>query len=122
MAKKKIPKKIAGFKIPKVLRKNSLLKSLVGTAGGRQLVAEALVAAAGAAAAALVASQSTEGHGKGGKSALVNGSEDGLEAVQRALKEGVAALTDVLGKAAQSAIGVAKDHKPDKAARSATTH
>jgi hypothetical protein len=121
MAKKKIPKKIAGFKIPKVLRKNSLLKSLLGTAGGRQIVADALVAAAGAAAAALVAYQATGGTGGRRKTSIAEASEDGLDAVQRALKDAAAALTNVLGSAAQSALGVEKDRKSDKGG-SATTH
>jgi hypothetical protein len=118
---KKIPKKIAGFKIPKVLRKNSLLKSLLGTAGGRQIVADALVAAAGAAAAALVASQAADRTGGRRKTSITEASEDGLEAVQRALKDAAAALTNVLGSGARSALGVEKNHKSDKG-RAATTH
>jgi hypothetical protein len=58
MAKKpktKTPKTIAGFKVPKSLRKAGLLDALVGTPGGRKLLGDALVAAAGAAAAALAA-------------------------------------------------------------------
>ena len=48
----KVPKKIAGVRVPKVFRKSSLLKGLLNTPAGRKLVAEALVAAAGAAAGA----------------------------------------------------------------------
>ncbi|MDB5512345.1 MAG: hypothetical protein JWR08_1828 [Enterovirga sp.] len=58
MAKKpktKTPKTIAGFKVPKSLRKAGLLDALVGTPAGRKLLGDALVAAAGAAAAALAA-------------------------------------------------------------------
>ena len=105
MAKKKIPKKIAGIKIPKVLRKNSLLKSLIGTAAGRQIAADALVAAAGAAAAALVASRAASGSGSGRKSSIVDASEEGLEIVQRALKDAANAMTKVLSDAAHAAMG-----------------
>ena len=119
MAKRKIPKKIAGVKIPKVLRKNSLLKGLIGTAAGRQIAADALVAAAGAAAAALVASQTASGSkGSGRMSSIVDGSEEGIEIVQRALKDAANAMTKVLSDAAQAAMGgddirdVGKDRRP----------
>jgi hypothetical protein len=122
MAKKKIPKKIAGIKIPKVLRKNSLLKSLVGTAAGRQIVADALKAAAGAAAAALVASRMSEGSkGRDRKSGIAEASEDGIEIVQRALKDAADAMTEVLGKAAQAAMGH-EERNTGKHRRAVTTH
>jgi hypothetical protein len=122
VAKKKIPKKIAGVKIPKVLRKNSLLKSLIGTSAGRQIAADALVAAAGAAAAALVASQAASGSkGSGRKSSIVEASEDGLEIVQRALKEAANAMTKVISDAAQAAMGGDDDRSAGKNRRP-TTH
>jgi hypothetical protein len=61
MAKKqKVPKRVAGVKLPKALRKSGLAKSLLGTAVGRQLLADALIAAAGAAAAVLVKDKGAE--------------------------------------------------------------
>ncbi|RWX20164.1 hypothetical protein EHI42_01795 [Rhizobium hidalgonense] len=55
MAKKNsIPKKIAGYKVPKALRKSSLINGLLGSDVGRGILANALTAAAGAAAAVLV--------------------------------------------------------------------
>ena len=61
MAKKgkgKIPKKIAGVKVPKALRK-ALAGSLVDNPRAREILADVLIAAAGAAAAALVQNRPT---------------------------------------------------------------
>lgn len=44
--KTKFPKSIAGFKVPKVLRKAEGLEDLLGSAAGRMLLAGALAAAA----------------------------------------------------------------------------
>lgn len=56
MAKKKakLPKKIAGVKLPKFLRKSDLLNALLASQTGRELMAKAVTAAAAAAAAVLV--------------------------------------------------------------------
>jgi hypothetical protein len=55
MAKKKaIPKKIAGFKVPKAVRQSKLLRNLLANPVGRQILADALIAGAGAAATTLV--------------------------------------------------------------------
>ena len=58
MAKQKVPKKIAGVKVPKTLRRSTWLKSLVGKRPD-DLSTEALLAAAGAAAVALTRDRST---------------------------------------------------------------
>lgn len=57
MAKKKvkIPKEVMGMKIPKSVRKSSLISSLLANKAGRQMMAAALTAAATAAAGVLVA-------------------------------------------------------------------
>ncbi|TPK88726.1 hypothetical protein FJ934_19915 [Mesorhizobium sp. B2-4-12] len=55
MAKKnKIPKKVAGFRVPKAMRKSRMLRSLLSSPLGRDLLANAITAGAGAAAAVLV--------------------------------------------------------------------
>ncbi|AWM27259.1 hypothetical protein N181_29210 [Sinorhizobium fredii USDA 205] len=55
MAKKnRIPKKIAGVKVPKTLRKSKVLGAMMASKVGRDLLAKALTAGAGAAAAVLV--------------------------------------------------------------------
>jgi hypothetical protein len=56
--KAKLPKTVAGLKVPKALRKSGVLETLVGSHAGRQILADALVAAAAAAAAALVKDRS----------------------------------------------------------------
>lgn len=53
MKKNFIPKKIAGFKVPKSVRRSSLLRNMLASRTGRQILARALVAGANAAATAL---------------------------------------------------------------------
>lgn len=64
-AKSKLPKKVAGFKVPKGLRKSGMLDTLVGSQTGRQLLADALIAAASAAAAVLVKGRGDAAGGNG---------------------------------------------------------
>jgi hypothetical protein len=52
--KAKVPKKVAGLRVPKSLRKSKTLDTLLGSALGREILAGALVAAAGAAASYLM--------------------------------------------------------------------
>jgi len=55
MAKKiRLPKKIAGIRVPKRIRKSSLLHGLLDSPVGRHILAEALTAGAAAGAAVLV--------------------------------------------------------------------
>ena len=55
MAKKiKLPKKVAGYRVPKSVRKSKLLRTLLNNPLGRDVLANALTAGAGAAAAVLV--------------------------------------------------------------------
>jgi hypothetical protein len=103
MAKNRIPKKIAGVKIPRAIRKNTLMKGLLGNPVGRQIVADALIAAATAAAAALVASR-PGGVKKAGK-AVANAGEDTLQVARGALKSAASAFTDSLTNAAKLAVG-----------------
>lgn len=102
MAKNRIPKKIAGVKIPKILRKNVLMKSLLGSATGREIVADALIAAAGAAASALVAKA---GGAKRAGKAIAERTQDTEEMIQHALKSAAHALTENLSGAAKAAFG-----------------
>jgi acetylglutamate synthase len=48
-----VPKTVAGFKVPKSIRKSSLLKHMLASRTGREMLARALVAGANAAAAIL---------------------------------------------------------------------
>ncbi|HYC02251.1 MAG TPA: hypothetical protein VED40_03105 [Azospirillaceae bacterium] len=58
--KSRVPKRIAGVKLPKALRRSKALNSLLGNDVGRQLLADALVAAATAAAGVLAARHKPE--------------------------------------------------------------
>jgi len=89
--KNRIPKTIAGVKVPKVLRKNSLIKGLLGSATGRTVIAEALMA--GAAAGAAVLAGNSKGMAKAG-AAVSQVTEDGADIARRALKSAVNALTE----------------------------
>ncbi|MEF0942942.1 hypothetical protein [Rhizobium sp. BR 362] len=54
MAKNRIPKKIAGYRVPKGLRKSAIIKALLASDVGRSILANALTAGAGAAATVLI--------------------------------------------------------------------
>jgi hypothetical protein len=51
--KTKVPKKVAGVKLPKTLRHSALVEAILQNDTARHLLADALIAAAGAAAAVL---------------------------------------------------------------------
>jgi hypothetical protein len=104
MAKNKtiLPKKVAGFKVPKRLRKSRLLGSLLASPLGRQIVADALTAGAAAAAATLVQKREEVG--------------DTAEAGVRKGARTMAVLTEAVENAADAVVGVVAD-----AARSMAT-
>lgn len=103
MAKKgKIPKRLLGVEIPKLLRKSTLMKSLFESAVGRQILADALVAGAGAAVAALIATRSDDVAGAG--EATVRAGKTGGRAVKDAVKSAADAMTDVIGNAAHAVL------------------
>jgi hypothetical protein len=52
--KAKVPKSVGGWKVPKGLRKSGVINTLLNNDLGRNILADVLIAAAGAAAAALV--------------------------------------------------------------------
>jgi hypothetical protein len=53
MAKTKVPKKVAGVKVPKGLRNSDLVEAILQSDAARTILANMLIAAAGAAAAVL---------------------------------------------------------------------
>ena len=61
-AKDKVPKAVAGVPVPKRLRKASIITSVLNHPLGRRILADALVAAAGAAATALNRHQASGTH------------------------------------------------------------
>jgi hypothetical protein len=103
MAKDKVPKKMFGAKIPKSLRKSSVLQSLLGSPTGRQIIADALVAAAGAAALALT--QSNTGK-KAGRAVADSGA-----IAKDALQSAASAASGVIAGAAKTMLGDHSEHK-----------
>ena len=95
-AKSKLPKKVAGFKVPKALRKSGMLDTLVGTQTGRQLLADALIAAASAAAAVLVK--------RGADAAAPNGKNAGRSLMSDATHAATGALATFVTDAAHGLI------------------
>jgi hypothetical protein len=89
-----VPKTVAGVKIPKSVRKSSPLASLFNSSLGREILADALIAAAGAAAAALTRTRTAE---KAGHAAVAAGTE-ATEGVQTA----AGAVANVVTEAARS--------------------
>jgi hypothetical protein len=93
------------------------LKSLLGSETGRQIVADALVAAASAASAALVAARSENVQKAGNK--VVDAAEDHGAIARNALMSAASAVTDVLGKAARTAFGADADNDRGNGAKPA---
>jgi hypothetical protein len=102
---KLIPKKIAGLKVPKKLRKSKMLRGLLSSAGGREILASALTAGAAAAAAALSRNRDDVQAGRGSK-------KGGGGLVSGALHDGAGAIMQVVASAARSVL-------PDQPAPSA---
>jgi hypothetical protein len=96
--KTKVPKTIAGVKVPKVLRKSGWLDPLLADPQTREILADVLIAAAGAAAAALVKERpSMRQVAETGEAALGAGAEAG------------SAARDLVQEAASAAAGVITD-------------
>ena len=98
MAKKSaIPKQVAGFKIPKSIRKSTFLKSMLKSKTGRDILGKALLAAAGAAAAVLaeerkeVAETGKKGARKGGRALGIAG--DAIQSAAHAAMDVVSEQT-----------------------------
>ena len=98
---KVIPKKIAGFKVPKRVRKSRLLRSLLRNPLGREIVANALTAGAGAAATVLVAEREEI------SDATATGARRGARTVALvgdAMESAADAVMDVIADAARSMV------------------
>lgn len=91
---------LAGIKLPKALRQGGFLTALLDSPLGRQMLADALIAAAGAAAAVLAqhGSAASQGADKGGRRSPGKSGD-----VMRAAMQGATgAVTNALGTAARS--------------------
>jgi hypothetical protein len=122
LAKNRIPKKVLGFKIPKMLRKNAVLRALLASPTGRQILGNALMAGATAAAAVLTASHSDEiaGAGKG----AVKSSKKAGNVAARAVKDAAGAMVGVISEAASSVLPDRPKGSPRRVSRErrASTH
>lgn len=96
MAKVKIPKKIGGVKIPKVLRKSKSVNTLLNTSLGRELLAGALVTGAGAAASALTKHRPSAGQLADADSAVAETGTASATETQDAVHGAASAIGDAL--------------------------
>jgi transposase len=112
MAKKKfkLPKKIAGVRIPKMLRKSALLDRMLKSATGREIAAKALVAAAGAAAAVLL--KEREEVAEAGAATAKKGAR-AARVARDVVQSASAAVAEVVTEAARSALPGRKDEDRD---------
>lgn len=110
MAKNKMPKKFAGYKVPKSIRKSPMIKALLASDIGRNVLANALTAGAGAAATVLVSDR-----------------DEIADAAKKGSKTSVRAMTlagEALSRGAEAAVAVIKESAHDalpKKARKATS-
>ena len=117
MAKKlSLPKKVAGVKIPKALRRSKMLRSLLKNDVGRKIVADALMAGASAAAAALVARSEAASDAADATAGVAGAAKrrgsDASHRVGHAIEDASHAILGVIGEAARSLTSKdAKDHK-----------
>ena len=120
MAKKKtrVPKKVAGFKVPKSLRRSSMLKTLLNSPYGRDILAKAITAGAGAAAAVLitdreeVAQISRKGARKGARAIGI-----ATDAVQSAAGAVMGVISDAAGQLLPGEPAEPERGRPRQAAR-----
>ena len=106
-----IPKKVAGYRIPKSLRKSRLLNHLLKSKVGREILANSLTAGATAAAAALVSYREDIGP------STVKGAKRGrraLAVLSEAIQDGTDAIMGVVADAARSVTedGRRNDRRP----------
>jgi hypothetical protein len=114
----RLPKRLLGVKIPKPLRNLDWAVQFLESEVGRRILAEALVAAAAAASAALVGTQ-TEVGAKAGKK-LSKAKHKGGDLLKNAVHDATGAVTNVIGNAARSML--AKDEEEGGAKPRRTAH
>lgn len=125
MAKKKnsIPKKVAGVKVPKTLRKSRLLRSMLGSKIGRDILASAITAGATAAAAVLVRErEEIASSGKKGAKRGAHAIEVGTEAIQSAAHAAMGVVTDAAEEALPKSAGRAKAKESGRNGQAAAKH
>ena len=93
-----LPKKVAGVKVPKAVRKSSSIGTLLSSGLGREILADALIAAAGAAAAALTRTRAAREAG----SAVADAGSTAASATGDAVQTAAGAVATVVTEAARS--------------------
>ena len=123
MAKAKLPKRIAGFKVPKALRKSKMVTGLLRNDLGRQIVADAIIAGAGAAAVILVRERDEV------VDATVKGAKKGAyalgllgEAVASGVDAALASVTEAVRKSLPKHDTRKRHHRSKAAAEAASRH
>jgi hypothetical protein len=96
---KAIPKRVAGVKVPKTLRRSKTLRTLLSSPLGRNMLANALTAGAGAAAAVLI--EERQEIVDAGKQGLKKGGRT-IGRASEAVQSGTSAAMEVIGDAAHS--------------------
>lgn len=100
--KTKVPKTIAGVKVPKALRQSGWLEPVLADPYAREILADVLIAAAGAAAAALVKERpSMRQVADTGDAALAAGAEAG-SAARDLVQDAAGAAAGVITEAAKA--------------------
>ncbi|HEX3943153.1 MAG TPA: hypothetical protein VHW69_03600 [Rhizomicrobium sp.] len=112
-----LPKRLLGVKVPKALRNLDWAVQFLESDAGRRILAEALVAAAAAASAALVGTQ-TEAGAKAGKK-LTKAKHKGGDLLRSAVNDATGAVTDVIGNAARSMLAKDEDEVGTRSRRNA---
>ncbi len=119
MAKTKLPKTIAGFKLPKSVRKSRILDAMLNSQIGRDILANALTAGAGAAAAVLL--EERKAVSKVGKKGLRK-SAGAIGIARDAVQSAASAALGVVGDAAHSFLPEGKTPKGKEREKVAVKH
>ena len=104
MAKKtkaKLPKTIAGVKVPKAVRTSGLLDELLNSQLGREILAEALVAAAGAVASVLMKKRPSADQVAQAGGTIVDTGAEAASATKDLAQTAVGAVTEAVADAAR---------------------
>ena len=119
MAKKtRIPKKVAGIKVPKAFRRSKMLQHLLANPVGRKILADALIAGAGAAATTLVAERKHVAGAAGATADAAKGAAKGGKRAASLLAEAIENAADaVFHVVADAARSLAPEDKGDGARR-----
>jgi hypothetical protein len=99
--KAKVPRKVAGVKVPKAVRKSRLLDELLTSELGREILAEALVAAAGAVASTLIKKRPSAAQIAQAGHVVTDRGVEAASATKDLAQSAVGAVTEVVADAAR---------------------